>query len=552
MLKEIYAENFALIDKLRQGFDAGLTVLTGETGAGKSVIVDAVGLLMGGRFEQQFIRSGSDKCIVEGVFAPPFPAAAIELLQNAGLDIDAEEDIILSREGSRTGKNTARINFRPVTLALLRDLGRILINIHGQAEYTTLCEEEKQLEMTDAFGGESLLKQKKAVAEAWDKFCSLETEYQQLQKTIKEAAQKEDFLRFQIKELKNANLLPDEDEELRQTAQKLAHGEKLLACSMESKELLNGSGSILEQLDTVLYDLKQIAAKDSSAKEMSERAESIYFELEDLAANVADYAESINFDPNYIEEVQSRLAELERLKKKYRMSIAEMLEYKQKCEQELASIDHADEMLQQKEKEKSASFADYEAKAAVLTGLRAAAAKALSQKISIELHELYMPEASFEARLIPCPPSAEGPEKICFMLAANPGEPFAELAKTASGGELSRVILAIKVITADADKVPTLVFDEIDTGLGGGAVSAVAKRLSAVAKGAQVFCVTHAPILAAKADEHIHIFKRTEGGRTVIRTETLDTDARVQELCRMLAGENITEQTVAQAKEMLR
>lgn len=552
MLKELYVENFALIEKMRLSFAEGLWALTGETGAGKSLVIDAVSLLIGGRAKESFIRSGEEKCLIEGVFEPPYPQELSLLLEASGLEMDREEKILIfRREISRGGKSICRINGMTVTLALFRQAGRLLVNINGQMEHLLLLEEEKQLSLLDSFGGEKICSLREQVGSSFSLMQHWQNKYREYEEKQQERAQRIDWLRFQIEEIEQAKLSPDEEERLKEEAGLLSHGEKRLNASASAGNALGGSGGAVDKSAQAMEAMRQISALDKEAMPLFERLSAVYYELEDIAQEVQRYAGNIVNDPYRLEEIESRLFLLGRLKKKYGGSVAEVLLYYQKAKEELASLEEWDLIGDtaagqlQKEKEK------YDSLAASLTDLRKEAARKLGAAITEELKLLYMPNASFRVDLNAQAPSSNGNEKVVFMIRSNVGEDFCPVAKIASGGELARIVLGIKVILAQSDAVPTLIFDETDTGIGGRALSAVANRIKMIAAYTQSICVTHAPIMAGAADKQIHIYKKVEGQRTVIHAEELDYQGRINELARMLAGDKISEATLSQARELL-
>ncbi|MBQ6841824.1 MAG: DNA repair protein RecN [Firmicutes bacterium] len=547
MLAELYVENFALIEQSRVQLGEGLNAITGETGAGKSLMIDAVSLLIGGRGGDGFIRDGCDRSLIEGSFFAPYPAEAQELLLAAGADV--EDTVILSRELVRGGRNICRLNGRTVTLAQLRQLGRMLINIHGQMEHMSLLEEDKQLQLLDNFGGEALLGAKQHTAAAYARLDAARKALDDYEKNGAAREQRIDWLAFQCEELKKARLVAGEEEQLMAESRRLASSEKLTALSDEVVSAL--SDQACTQLRLAALSLKQAAAMDEQLQELADRADSLYYEADDIAMEVSRYRDSIGGDSRRQDEVESRLAQLQRLRKKYQKSIDDLIAYRKEAEQELQELRDLSESSAQLEEELAAAEAAYAAQAKQLSALRAAAAERLSAAITAELVQLCMPHAQFRVDLPPTAPSRHGNERAQFMICPNPGEGFEPVSKTASGGELSRIVLRMKVVLSQLDQVPTLVFDEVDSGLGGRALSAVAERLALVGRTTQAICVSHAALLAAKAADQIHISKAVESGRTVSRARRISGEERVEEIARMIAGAEITDITIAQAREML-
>jgi len=552
MLYELYVENFAIIRQLRISLMTGLNALSGETGAGKSLVVDAVALLIGGRGSDNFIRGGYDRCVIEGVFTRPFSAELMQMLQDMGsTPLDEDDMLVLTRELVRGGRSVCRINGRTVNLGQLRGLGRLLLNIHGQMEHMLLLEEEKQLQLLDSYGGAALLTQKEQVAAM---FTALREKQRFLREYEQNKVWREDrmaLLGEQTAELIAAALISGEEDILRQEAQRLNHGEKLIGLAEEAQVYLRESGGAVEALNAAAALLRQAAQVDEQAQALAGRLQSLYYEAEDAARDAAHYLGSIGTDRYRLNEIENRLALLSRLKKKYHGSVEDLLAYLEEAQAELATLDEADFSGGKARRALEEAETAYEQAAAELSAQRAAAAARLSMAITDELHLLCMAEASFRVDLPPHEPAVWGREKALFMIQTNAGEEFRPVAKIASGGELSRIVLAMKVILAQLDSVPTLVFDEVDSGLGGRALNAVAQRLAYVGQSTQAIVVTHAPVMAAAAARQLHVGKHTVEGRTEISVEELTGEARINELARMIAGEHISDTTRHQAAELL-
>ena len=552
MLYELYAENFALIDKLKISFTAGLNVVSGETGAGKSVIIDAVSVLMGGRFHDYYLRSGCDRCVVEGVFIAPYPQEALLLFQAAGFDIGEDEEIVLSREVNAVGRSVSRINQRPVNVSFLKELSKLLLNIHGQSEYTLLFDDMRQLSFLDSFGGSNLQKTVTAAAEAYNQYTAAVALLKKYEAQSGESLQRQDFLAYQIKEIEKAALIIGEDEDLEREFSRLSHGETLTRSATDAYTRVYGSGGALEPLSAALSSLRNISSLDKEAENLAVRLESLYYELEDMASSINSYKNSVVNDPYRLEEVSGRIAEINRLKKKYGATVQGILDFAAKAGEEYDNILDHDDLIKKAQQAVAERKGLFDELCVNLSALRKETAEKLNFAVTSELKELYMPEAYFEVSLEPCPPCVSGAEKAVFLISPNIGELPLPVSQIASGGELSRIILAIKVILAQIDQVPTLIFDEVDSGLGGGAISAVSRRLHFISEHTQVICVTHSPILAAAADSQIYIYKKVDSGRTFICIKELNSEERTGEIARMLAGESITEATIVQAKELLK
>lgn len=544
MLYELYVENIALIRRMRLPLGAGMNALTGETGAGKSMVIDALSLLLGGRGGDALIRDGADRALVEGVFLPPFPAGLPALLGDAA---EEEENLILSRELVRGGRSVARLNGRAVNLSQLREIGRLLVNIHGQREHTLLLEEEQQCRLLDSFGG---VECRKALAVVADAYRALRAAQKRLREYEDEREARElrlAELREIIAEIGQAAPQPDEMDALREEAHLLAHGEKLYQYTDAAHGALYGGAGAVERLNDAVAALRQAAALDRQLDGMAERLSSLYYEAEDAANEIAAYRDRVNLDAFRLDEVEARIALLRRLEKKY----GDLLAALQASKEEYASLEEIAVSGDLFQRQLAAQEAAYAEAAASLRACRETAAGALGAAITAELHLLAMPNAVFRVDLPACPASASGTERALFMIRTNPGETFQPVSRIASGGELSRIVLGIKVILAQLDAVPTLVFDEIDTGMSGRALVSVAERVALVGRHAQTIVVSHAAAMAAAADHQILVEKHEEDGRTVIAAHTLDETERVAELARMIAGDKAGETTLQQAREML-
>ncbi len=548
MLYELYAENFALMTGLRLQLGEGMNALTGETGAGKSLIVDALSLLIGGRGNDSLIRSGCDKCRIEGTFLPPFPDQTRELLDENGIEL--EDDLILTRELIRGGRSLARINGRSVNISFLRSVGHTLVNLHGQKEHMLLLEDAHQLLLLDSYaqGSAPLLA---VVREKYNELCSARRALDEYEQNIKKNSQRLEELAAVIRELEDACLRQGEDDELAAEANILSHGEKLYQAADSAVAALRDGDKALDNLSLAAAALKDIASLDPSAAELSQRSQDLFYEAEDIYRDLTGYRDRIDLDPYRLEAVESRLDQLGRLKKKYKCTLCQLIDLleeakaeEQKLQYNTASPEKLGERLHDAQEA-------YNKAAAALSNLRRKAAIKLGDAISKELAILSMPNAVFRVDLPANEPGPRGNEHAEFMICPNPGEPFNQVSHTASGGELSRIVLGMKVIFAQSDYVPTLIFDEVDTGLSGKALVSVAERIALVGKTSQTIVVTHNAVMAAAAAHQILIEKHQEGDRTVSAAHMLNEEERVVEIARMIAGDKAGDVTIAQAKEML-
>jgi len=547
MLYELYVENIALIQKMRLPFADGMNALTGETGAGKSLVIDAVSLLLGARGSDTFIRSNEDRALVEGVFLPPFPSALQEQLP----DMDTEDALVLSRELIRGGRSLARINGRTVTLARLKEIGRLLINIHGQQEHTLLLEDSRQVDLLDGFAGEACLQARQAVRQAFHALQAAEKQVEEFDTLRAEREKQMELLRYTVEEIDALSPVAGEMQTLEEEANLMAHAEQLYDLMMGGHRALYGGSGAVERLNEAVAALQHAAALDPALQALEQRVSSLYYEVEDSANEMAAYRDRLNLDAYRLEEVENRLSQLRRLCKRYGGSEDALLQAWQDAKDEYARLEEISLSGELYEQQLAAAKDFYEEKAAALTALRAKAALRLGETVSKELHLLAMPQAQFRVDLLPGEASAKGSEKVLFMICPNVGEVFEPVSKIASGGELSRILLGLKVILAQLDAVPTMIFDEIDTGMSGRALVSVAERLAMVGRFAQTMVVSHAAVVAAAAGNHIFIEKHEENGRTVAACHTLTEEDRVEEIARMIAGDKAGETTLQQAKEMM-
>jgi len=548
MLTDLSIKNVAIIDTLHLAFRGGLTILTGETGAGKSIIIDAVGLIMGGRASSDLIRSGSDEATVEAIFDISGLPEVRQQLEEAGLEADSE--LLVKRSISRSGKNRIFINGGMATLALLTDISRRLINIYGQHESQTLLRPENHLLLLDAFGNTAALREE--FAALYGQLHGVQDRLAHLDEEEREAARRQDLLSYQSDEIEAARLQPGEEEELEERRQVLAAAEKLGGTSTEAFErLYGGDGAILGQLRRIAASITDLATIDHTLAGLAATLEENYLQLEDAAIGLRDYAARIEADPAALQQADDRLDWISRLKKKYGATVEEVLAYQQEIDAELERLAGREQDRAQLEAEQDRLTAEVRKRGADLTSRRTKAAANLKKALETEAHQVAMKHAVFEISLEPlAEPRTSGFERVEFLFSPNPGEPPRPLAKIASGGELSRLMLAVKQVLPESD-VPTLVFDEVDSGIGGATSELVGRKLKNVAGQQQVLCITHLPQVAAFADQHLRVEKQVEAGRTATRVAQLEKEERTREVARMLAGATITESALSHAAEML-
>lgn len=555
MLRELHITNFALIDALRVEFGPGLNVLTGETGAGKSIIIDALGLALGARGEAEQIRTGSEGATVEAAFDWCGDETQ-RLLSESGIECSPDEFLLVRRVLLREGKSKAYLNGRLSSSASLRALGELLVEVHGQHQGVALTQPSRQRLLLDAYA--DLTGDVAAFRALYGRRQVLRSELDALSAGEREKAQRLDQLQYQRGEIAAARLNEGEEEELVQERTILMHAERLHAAAHLGYEGLYGEqGSVTGRLAAIASKLKDAQSIDPRLQEVVEACEAAIASVEDAAAHLRDYREGVAFDPERLEQVEGRLHEIGKLKRKYGGSITEILACAKSAEEELQRLMRSEERGQQVDQELAALEEALTQRAAALTTRRKAAAERLAAAVQEELQALKMEKAAFTVQVrarhesgSPCL-EATGADEVEFLIAPNPGEELKPLGRIASGGELSRVMLAIKAILAASDQVSTLVFDEVDVGIGGGMAAVVGQKLWAIGRGRQVLSITHLPQIAALADRHLAIRKYVKGARTEIAVQVLDDEERVREIARMLGAKGRSGTPLHHAQEIL-
>ena len=553
MLRELTIRNLAVIEQVSVTFHEGFHVLTGETGAGKSIVIDALALAAGGRGSADMIRYGSDKAEVEALFDLPNEHPVWEALEKIGIVADSEEPLLIRRELLAQGKSSARINGQQATVSMLREVGEHLINLHGQHEHQSLLRTERHLEWLDQFAGEAIQREKAEYRAQYAQYQQVMKERRELEEKSRQGMQMLDLYRFQIEEIDSARLKIGEDESLAEERRKLTHAEKLSDAVAEAYDALYGSKG-LAALTKALNRLQDVQKVDPAKLEpLVEQLQSAYYAAEDAAYQLRDYRENIEFNPQRLELIEQRLDLLHGLKRKYGETVADILAYREQIAEETRRLDNRDERLRELAQLQQQLEETLAVKAADLTRIRKHAGHVLSEAIVKELDELHMSRSVFEVKLEQGTLTAQGADAAEFLLSTNAGEPPKPLAKIASGGEMSRVMLALKAIFARIDRIPVLVFDEVDTGVSGRAAQAVGEKLSRLSRSCQVFAITHLPQVACMADHQYEIRKAVseEAERTVTSVHELQGDERVEELARLLGGVEVTDRTRHHAQEML-
>ncbi|RTE09700.1 DNA repair protein RecN [Paenibacillus whitsoniae] len=565
MLTELSIRNLAVIEHVHIRFKSGFHVLTGETGAGKSIIIDALTLVAGGRGSSELVRYGADKAEIEAMFELPSDHPVWATLTELGIEGDPGEHLVIRREITATGKSSSRINGQLVNMTMLRKTGEWLVNIHGQHEHQSLLQVEEHIHSLDAFGDEEIEVVKAAYEASYNAYIRIEKELRDLQETSKQALQMLDLYRFQIDEISSAKLKVGEDEALAEEKRKLANAEKLYQSSSEAYDFLYATNRALDSAGKTVSRLQDIVQLDpAKLAPLLEQAQTAFYQLEDAAFQLRDYRDEIEFNPSRLDFIEQRLDSITTLRRKYGENIPEILAYLEKIKAEVDTIENKDEYVQKLEQKLAAAGAELAAHALDLSKLRKRIAEDLARQIEHELRDLQMERTQFSVQIDQIPDergievdgvrvrfNRQGIDQVEFMMAPNPGEPLRGLSKIASGGELSRIMLAMKAIFARIDQIPVLVFDEVDTGVSGRAAQAIAEKMAVLSAACQVFSITHLPQVASFADVHFYIRKEIDQERTFTRVQDLPESGRIEELARMLGGVEVTETTLHHAGEML-
>ena len=555
MLQELSIKNFAIIDHINISFEKGLTVLTGETGAGKSIIIDAVHLLAGGRGSAEFVRHGEKKSEIEGLFYIEDGHPCYKRANEFGIEIE-EGMVVVRREINSSGKSICRINGKLVTIAVLREVGSTLIDIHGQHEHQELMDESLHLQLLDQFGKPEIARALSAYQEVFKEYDQTAKRIRQLSENEQQMAHRLDLIQFQLKEIQKADLKLNEDEELTEEKRRLSNFEKLHEAVQTGYEGLQGEQRALDYVGHVMSQLETAAELDSAYSPVLEAVASSFYALEDASIFLRNELDRLEFDPARLNEIETRLNEINQLKRKYGSSIGDILEYAAKIEEEIETITNRDTRVEQLQKKLASLREDLILEGQNLTDLRKKWAKKLTNAIHRELKQLYMDKTVFEVMFMQQDRQEpafkkDGIDEVQFYLSTNPGEPLKPLSKVASGGELSRIMLALKTIFSKHQGVTSIIFDEVDTGVSGRVAQAIAEKIHEVSIHSQVLCISHLPQVAAMADTHLLISKETNAGRTRTKLKSLDLDEKVREIGRMISGVEITDLTKEHAKELL-
>lgn len=552
MLQELSIKDFAIIDEIQISFQPKMTVLTGETGAGKSIIIDALGLLAGGRGSTEFIRKGEKKAVIQGLFTLPREANTHNILEEYGIDSE-DGQIILQRDLYRGGRNICRINGMMVNLATLRKVGETLIDIHGQNEHQELMKPENHIDLLDEYD--------KKTSELRNQYQVVYQNYRKLKLSMekKEAdekawAQRLDMLNFQVKEIGEAGLKINEEDELVEEKNKLDNFQAIHDALELSYQILSGEKiDVVGNLGNAMNELSDVSDLSENLQEINTKISDAFYSLEDVARDISDELDSMEWNGERLNEIEERLELIHQLKRKYGDTIEDILHYHSRIVKELREMENAEQNSEKQERQLSEALEKVKELAIKLSKQRKKSAKKLEKMIHEQLSALYMDKAVFEVKFLNNSKLySKGIDKVEFYIQTNPGEEMGPLAKIASGGELSRIMLALKTIFSQKMGVTSIIFDEVDTGVSGRVAQAIAEKISQISNNSQVLCITHLPQVAAIADNHYYISKSVNDGRTETSLEELDEKQKIREIARMLSGSEITELTLKHAEELIK
>ena len=551
MLKQLYIKNFTLIDELNISLYPGFSVITGETGAGKSIILGAIGLLLGNRADSKAIKAGRDRCVIEAHFDLSRYGMQ-KFFDDNDIDYDAD-DTIIRRELTAAGKSRAFINDTPVPLTRMRELGEQLVDIHSQHQNLLLQKEDFQLNVVDIIAQDA--DQLKVYQKEYDAYRKAKELLEELKAEIAKNRENEEFMRFQHKELDDANLQEGELEQLEQEAETLSHSEDIKTALYEADSALSGENdSILDKLKNATHQLENICDVYPSMADVAGRMQSSYIELKDIAQEISSSVDHVEFDPNRLDAINTRLDKLYTLQQKFHVeTVTELIATRDRIAEQLSHIDNGDEDIEEKEKEVAALLAKAEKQAALLTSIRQKSAKAIEKEMKGRLIPLGIPNVRFEIAFADKPLSGNGADKVSFLFSANKSTQLQPVSQVASGGEIARVMLSLKAMISGAVKLPTIIFDEIDTGVSGKIAEKMADIMEEMGlQNRQVLSITHLPQIAAKGSHHYKVLKEETENGTISHMKELNNQERIEEIAQMLSGSDITQAALANAKELLR
>jgi DNA repair protein RecN (Recombination protein N) len=567
MLMHLSVKNLALIDHINLDFDKGLNILTGETGAGKSIIIDAVNLILGDRADRDLIQTGKDYALVEALFDISNHPHMTQVLDDLGIEMEQDGSLLLVRELSAGGKNICRINGRIVTLSILKNISKFLVDIHGQHEHQSLLRVEEHRELLDMLGGAKLSQAKEKVKELYDSWKEIHRKIKKLSHLELDGERRKDILQYQINEIESANLKEDEEEGLIHERDRLNNAERIISViNSVYQDIYSGSNSYHSAFDVIgnaVSQFKQIADIDPILSSLNQRLEEIFYLLEDIVFEVRNYRDEFEHDPYRLDEIEKRLETIRSLKRKYGPNISDIFSYLDDIKEELNTLENSQEILGKLLKQEEDIFNELLEACHILSKYRKETAKIFEDQLQDQLTELGMEKALFKVNIesidnlsdtleIKDRLTPNGYDMIEFMISTNPGEPVKPLSKIVSGGEMSRIMLAFKTILAQVDDIPTLIFDEIDVGISGNIAHVVGEKMGNISRTRQVICVTHLPQIAAMADSHYKIEKLYMDKHTRTIANKLNNKQRQEEIARMTGGKTLSKINMKHASELIR
>lgn len=565
MLAELSIRNFAIIEELSISFKKGLTVLTGETGAGKSIIIDAIGLLVGGRGSSEFVRHEMDKAEIEGLFLLDNDThPCFEKMSELGIEA-SEGMVVMRRDILKNGKSVCRVNGKLVTLGILREIGQTLIDIHGQHEHQELMNQDEHIHLLDQYGEEAILPAIEEYQRLYKDYHQLNQQLKNLTENDQQLAHRLDLLQFQLHEITNAELEPGEDERLIEEKHKISNFERIYQSINSAYHALHGDQKGLDWIGMAMNQLEMISELDSKYKELYDLISNSFYQLEDASYSMRNQLDNLEHDPNRLNVIEGRLSEINQLRRKYGSTVDDILQYAAKIEEEMDEITNRDSHVHNVRERLESVLEDLLVEGQVVSELRKKWALHLEESIIRELKELYMEKSAFKIIVEQKDGQVHDPivngkntklhktgfDHVEFYISPNPGEPLKPLAKIASGGELSRIMLALKSIFSKHQGVTSIIFDEVDTGVSGRVAQAIAEKIYKVSIDSQVLCISHLPQVAAMADSHLYIHKEIIDERTKTSVKELTDDEQIKEVARMISGVEITELTKQHSKELL-
>ncbi len=554
MLVDLKVKNFVIIDEMEISFEKGLNVLTGETGAGKSIIIGALDMLLGSRASSDVVRSGAEKSYIEAVYRPEKLELVNDILQQAGIEPD-EDIVLLSREIRLNGRNRSRINGQLATLSMVRKISRYLVDIHGQHEHQLLLNRGEHLQLLDDFIGDQASDLRREMEEKFSEMHKLAEKIAELQLDEGEEARQLDMLNYQIREIEEAHLQSDELPELKREYKVLSNMEEIYSVTGEIAQDFNGEDynqpGVLDRLGEFMSRLEEIKEYDPGLDEIFQNIQDAFYSLQEAGFDLQNYHQDLEFNEDRLQEIEDRLDLIQTLQKKYGSTIDEILSYKEEMVKKRDKLSRREQLISEYKEKRSKREQEYYRLAEKISNIRKERARQLEKNLKGEFADLALGEAEFKVDFSRKEPAADGIDRIQFLITTNPGEELKPLAQVASGGELSRIMLALKTVIADIDKVETLIFDEVDSGVGGKTAQKMAEKLAHLGQKRQILCITHLPQIASMSDTHFFISKKAEEDVVQAEIKKLGREERRDELARMLGGVKTTETTREHAEEML-